>query len=241
MARIRSVHPGLFTDEAFVTCSPMARLFVIGLWTEADDQGVFEWKPLTLKMRLLPGDNVDAAELLAEIETNGIARRFEVDGKSYGAIRNFQKYQRPKKPNKVHPLPPEYRTFVGSTEASSEPVPHQFPTSGEKSPQMEDGGGRMKEKNPPTPLARGARLPDDWTLPDDWLAWATGEGLPKPWAKAEADKFRDYWRAQPGVKGRKVDWQATWRNWCRNARDRQKPRDGPLAANGQAIPDLTNA
>lgn len=100
---------------------------------------------------------------------------------------------------------------------------------------------KRRKKNPPTPLSRGERLPDDWTLPDDWLAWATGEGLPKPWAKAEADKFRDYWRAQPGVKGRKVDWQATWRNWCRNARDRQKPRDGPLSANGIGIPDLTNA
>lgn len=97
----------------------------------------------------------------------------------------------------------------------------------------------MKEKNPPTPLSRGERLPADWTLPDDWRLWAVEEGIPKPWA--EAEKFKDYWRAQPGQKGRKLDWQATWRNWCRNARDRQKPRDGPLNANGLVIPDLTNA
>lgn len=241
MARIRSVHPGLFTDEAFVSCSPMARLLLIGLWTEADDQGVFEWKPLTLKMRLLPADNADAAELLDEVATNGIVQRFEVDGKAYGAIRNFRKYQRPKKPNEVHPLPPEFRTYVGLMDQSSEPVPHQSPTKGEKSPQMEDGGGRMKEKNPPTPLSRGERLPADWTLPDDWLAWAKGEGLNEATIRGEADRFRDYWRAQPGVKGRKLDWLATWRNWCRTVKDRQKPRDGPLSANGLGIPDLTNA
>jgi hypothetical protein len=27
--------------------------------------------------------------------------------------------------------------------------------------------------------------------------------------------FRDYWKAQPGLKGVKADWEATWRNWCR--------------------------
>jgi hypothetical protein len=29
------------------------------------------------------------------------------------------------------------------------------------------------------------------------------------------DGFRDYWIAQPGQKGVKTDWTATWRNWVR--------------------------
>jgi hypothetical protein len=33
-----------------------------------------------------------------------------------------------------------------------------------------------------------------------------------------AERFRDYWIAQPGAKGRKADWPATWRNWVRNER-----------------------
>jgi len=33
-----------------------------------------------------------------------------------------------------------------------------------------------------------------------------------------ADGFRDYWIAQGGAKGRKADWDATWRNWVRNQR-----------------------
>jgi hypothetical protein len=38
------------------------------------------------------------------------------------------------------------------------------------------------------------------------------------------EKFRDYWRAKPGAGGRKLDWDATWRNWCRNAEDRAPQR-----------------
>jgi hypothetical protein len=34
--------------------------------------------------------------------------------------------------------------------------------------------------------------------------------------KRLADGFRDYWIAQPGAKGVKLDWDATWRNWVRN-------------------------
>jgi hypothetical protein len=30
-----------------------------------------------------------------------------------------------------------------------------------------------------------------------------------------AERFRDYWLAVPGARGRKADWGATWRNWCR--------------------------
>ena len=82
MSRIRSVHPGLWTDEQFVSLSAFARLLVIGLWNECDDGGTFEWKPITLKMRLLPADNVDVASLLAEIEDAGIAIRYEIEGKS---------------------------------------------------------------------------------------------------------------------------------------------------------------
>lgn len=34
----------------------------------------------------------------------------------------------------------------------------------------------------------------------------------KVWAE-----FRDYWVAIPGARGIKLDWVATWKNWCRRA------------------------
>ncbi|MEW9272386.1 hypothetical protein [Gluconobacter oxydans] len=112
MARIRSVHPGLWTDETFVGLPAMARLFLIGLWNEADDNGVFQWKPLTLKMRILPGDNADASELLAIMEEAGVVMRYEAEGASYGAVRNFRRFQRPERPKPVHPITDEVEQFV---------------------------------------------------------------------------------------------------------------------------------
>jgi len=172
MARIRSVHPGLFTDEAFVSASPLARLLTIGLWTEASDYGVFEWKPITLKMRLLPVDNVDVATLLAELERHNIIRRFEHDGRQYGAIRNFCRFQRPKKPKRWAFMTDEIGTYIDiesrreeqrgdeapssgeldddNEPSSGEPRPRQrrpVPKKTEISPQMEDGGWREEENS----------------------------------------------------------------------------------------------
>jgi hypothetical protein len=64
---------------------------------------------------------------------------------------------------------------------------------------------------------RGTALPKDWTLPDDWKAWAARE-RPDVDVATVADSFRDFWIAKPGKDGRKADWQATWRNWVRNQR-----------------------
>lgn len=147
MARIRSVHPGFFTDEHLVSVSMAARLLFLGLGVEADDKGVFEWKPLTLKMRIFPGDNIDVVALLAELEEVEAIRRYEIDGRKYGAIRNFRKFQKPKTPNDIHPIPDDFRNFVGLPSSTSAPLTKKgeaFPQKGENSPQMEDGGWRME-------------------------------------------------------------------------------------------------
>lgn len=69
---------------------------------------------------------------------------------------------------------------------------------------------------------RGSYLPDDWILPTEWRQWAEiNTQLGSAGIELEADKFRDFWIAQPGAKGRKSDWMATWRNWCRNAGSRR--------------------
>lgn len=73
----------------------------------------------------------------------------------------------------------------------------------------------------PPPKIRGSRISNAWVLPEDWRA--DGErarseaGLPAIDSSVEASKFRDYWLAQAGAKGVKLDWRATWRNWMRNA------------------------
>jgi uncharacterized protein YdaU (DUF1376 family) len=66
-----------------------------------------------------------------------------------------------------------------------------------------------------SPKKRGFRLPEDWCPSSEGTALAVSLGLN---AQAVLEKFRDYWRGIPGSKGCKLDWEATWRNWCRNDR-----------------------
>ena len=169
MARIRSTHPGQWTDEDFVECSPLARLLCLGLRNEADDKGIFEWKPKGMKMRLLPADNADVDGLLAELVANNQIKGFEHQGKKYGAIRNFRKYQSPKTPNDVYPIPDDFRIYVGlkakkKGTTSENGTDKDGPISetqddnegsisemGGKTPeQMEEEGGRRKEEGDST-------------------------------------------------------------------------------------------
>lgn len=99
------MHPGQWTDDMFVTCSPLARLLALGLRNESDDNGIFEWNPVKLKMRVLPADNCEIESLLVELVASQQIVQYEVSGKKYGLIRNFTKYQRPKYPTYLYPIP----------------------------------------------------------------------------------------------------------------------------------------
>lgn len=65
--------------------------------------------------------------------------------------------------------------------------------------------------------ARGTRLPTDCELPQEWFDFCKQQRPDLNPTEVFAG-FRDYWIAQPGQKGVKTDWTATWRNWIRNTR-----------------------
>lgn len=135
-----------------------ARVLLLGLWTEADDQGVFDWKPVTLKMRIMPVDNVSVPDLLLELEGWNAVKRFSQDGKEFGAIRNFCKFQRPKTPKYRTLKSADIRNYVASSypiTETTEPEPAQFPQKEEIPPQREEVGGRREEvkESSPTPSA----------------------------------------------------------------------------------------
>ena len=116
MARIRSVHPGFFTDEAVLQLTvecPIAILLALGLWCESDDAGAFKWSPLTLKARYLGATSVDVNELLERLSALNIVRRFDIEGHRIGVVRNFFRFQRPQKPDYRLPFTPESRAFAG--------------------------------------------------------------------------------------------------------------------------------
>ena len=63
-------------------------------------------------------------------------------------------------------------------------------------------------------MQRGTRLPQDFALPTGWIEFCQ-QHRPDLVAQEVFEGFRDYWIAQPGQKGVKTDWEATWRNWIR--------------------------
>jgi uncharacterized protein YdaU (DUF1376 family) len=64
---------------------------------------------------------------------------------------------------------------------------------------------------------KGSRLSQDWFLTKAMGEWALQE-RPDIDVRQVANQFKDYWIAQPGQKGVKLDWDATWRNWVRNTK-----------------------
>jgi hypothetical protein len=58
-------------------------------------------------------------------------------------------------------------------------------------------------------------LAENWVPSDDGVALCRERGLDP---QETLDGFRDYWLAVPGARGLKTNWEATWRNWCRNQR-----------------------
>jgi hypothetical protein len=87
-------------------------------------------------------------------------------------------------------------------------------------------------------------LPDDWQPDPSLKTWAR-ENCPALLATPgagtiETEKFRDYWAAIAGARGRKLDWAATWRNWMRKAdQDATGRRPGSALAINGAIPALS--
>jgi hypothetical protein len=136
-------------------------------------------------------------------------------------ICNYDAYQSNKQPE---------GQCEGQLGASSGPVEGQTLTrdtivtsSEEKSFAPQPSAAAAKPKK----ASRGARLADDWQLPGEWHEWAVKEFDAAPAAvSAQAEKFRDYWIAQPGQKGVKANWFSTWKNWCRTARERSASRYG---------------
>lgn len=74
---------------------------------------------------------------------------------------------------------------------------------------------------------RATRLPDDWAISTELRDWVVDQGITPEFAIHENTKFVDYWRGVPGLKGSKLDWPATWRNWIRRAAETNQPRPRP--------------
>lgn len=216
MARIRTIKPDFWTDETLGECSPTSRLLFVGTWNLADDHGNLERSSRQLKAQLFPYDAIDVEPHVQELLKAGVLIEYEVAGKKYLHIKGFDRHQKVEK--KSSPRHPLYEDSLRTHRLLTETSP-----SSSGSSLGREGKGRERDQESE---ARATRLPSDWPLTDARKAIAEAEHLDPA---RTFSKFTDHWKAASGANARKRDWDAAWRNWCRNETDR-KPNGNGLHA-----------
>jgi hypothetical protein len=210
MPRIRSIFPAMTTDEAYMTMTMPTKAAWPALWMQCDDHGVFEWKPIVLKAIIFPADNVDFENVLAELEGLNCVKKIIVEGKAYGLVRNFCRWQRPKEPSYRFTVLPEHRDYLGLNQDGSVPnrnaspkttpaLPQSSGSTVEKFAQREEikGGDKRRRKSSITPstqssvvvLATQGKNTTTTTQPvDDCPKKVSrlGTALPKTWVPDDA-------------------------------------------------------
>ena len=169
------------------------------------------------------------SEAISELHQAGLVWRYEGPNDKLLYISFWEEIQRIDKPGKGrNPRPDgtfEYKESVIRESVASLPEA-LAPGTGE---QGNRGTGEQGNRNPPNPprgeaaSKRGTRIEADW-LPERDLIDQMQAECPNVNLESEHKVFIDYWIAQPGQKGVKLDWAATWRNWMRRKQN-EAPRN----------------
>lgn len=129
-------------------------------------------------------------------------------------------------------------------EKEQPPPASQEGVLGEEVPAAEAPGTAVALFGAPAPRPKrsvGTRLDLSWKPTPDTMAWSmdqarqVGLDITREWAK-----FQDYWQAKAGAGGRKVDWDATWRNWIRKAVEYSPQRKAPFPHMGTTSRKIAN-
>ena len=110
------------------------------------------------------------------------------------------------------------KTKQNSNTADTKAIQNEYKTDTKAIPDTDTDTDTNTNKE----LKRGTRLQHPFVLTSDMINWAV-EKYPLVDFNLQTEAFIDYWTAQPGQKGVKSDWVATWRNWIRNSRPTLKP------------------
>ena len=219
MARARNIKPSIMDNEDLAEIEPLSRLLFIYLWMLADREGRLEDRPKRIAAQALAYDrNADVEKMLDALQSSGFIDRYEANSVACIQIKAFSKHQNPHVREAASALP-------SIEQGTAKAQPRHDLGIVEASPRSPDSGFRIPDSPSLIPdcsamdkpakerTARGSRLPENFE-PD--FQFATESKIQNP--PEEFAKFRDYWNSQPGQKGVKLDWLATWRNWCRNAK-----------------------
>ncbi|HID31706.1 MAG TPA: hypothetical protein EYP19_17130 [Desulfobacterales bacterium] len=139
MPRQRFIHPQIWSDPTLGKLTPIERLFFIGCFSNADDEGRLVAVPAYLRSIIFPYDDLtidqvrEIRDRVVDVCRNLIL--YEVDGTEYLSFVKWSRYQKPKYPSpSILPPPPEPHSPIPSKipekDSSNIPemVPEDFPT-----------------------------------------------------------------------------------------------------------------
>jgi uncharacterized protein YdaU (DUF1376 family) len=170
-------------------------------WYYLDEQPIPEETQVVIRRLRLGSDEVNfLRNVLNDFfvlgKTGYTHKRIEVEIKDYQ-----EQVEKNKNNGKLGGRPKKTQVVISGLPDESQNNPNHKPLTTNHKP---------IEKN-----KRGSRLPPDLIFPDEWFDFLVKE-RPELNAQQTFAKFMDYWIAQAGQKGVKLDWFATWRNWVRN-------------------------
>ena len=197
MSRIRTVKPELFRHEnlfdAELESGLPLRLAFIGLFTVADCEGRFLWKPRTIKLDVLPHDLIDFAYVLNALERHGFIQSYEVDGMKYGWIPSFTKHQRlqGKEIEAGSRLPAKPREIPESNREASGYLPESTRIPTGKHPEAQEGEEEREEERE----EEGSESAPAPNAPTPTPSAPEVEAAPEPAAKPAPNKAKPKERA----------------------------------------------
>lgn len=119
MARIRTIKPDFWTDEKIVELSFEARLFFVGSWNFADDNGNLQRSAKKMKMQIFPADAIDCEPLVQSLIDHGLFIEYSVNSEEFIHIKGFKDHQVVNRPSKSNiPEPKTGDLFARLTEDS---------------------------------------------------------------------------------------------------------------------------
>lgn len=169
MPKMRGIKPETWTDEKIVSVSPLARLLFIGMWNYACDNGHVDDSPVQLKMRILPADNCNPAELIAELVDAGLLVR--KDG--YLKAENLPEHQK---------IDLRYLTLCSHCEHDGQA---RFSAEDRSTRTPGKGTDTAGTRRAPTVRPVGTRVEGE------------GEGEGRTDTSAKADTFVEFWSIYP--------------------------------------------
>lgn len=252
MARIRTIKPELAAHEGMFDAEVESGLALRFAWcmlfTVADREGRFAWRPRTLKAQILPHDEIDFSRVLDAWLTRAFIVKYRVANEWFGWIPTFTKHQVINNRESPSDLPgiEEADEVIDSRninlDACSTGDSRVVDACGtrEVHAQVEgrkEGKDASSTRQPKTQKAvRKTPIPEDFLLTPERQSYAE-KHLPQVNAAALLENFRSTSKAKGW---QYVDWEQHWqtlvRNWAPNSghwSSGQYPRIGGAHPNGK--------